>query len=201
MSAARGRLVLVVGPSGAGKDTLIGLAQAACAGNSGVVFPRRIVTREASAHEPNLRLSPAEFDEALARGDFALHWDAHGLRYALPRSIADDLAAGRTVVANVSRTVIDAARARFARANADVVVALVTAPAEVLAARLALRQRASDGRLDERLGRSATLAEISPDVTISNTGRAEDHAGDLLAVILRGGETAARSAQGRAAGD
>ena len=34
-----GRLVLVVGRSGAGKDTLIGLAQAACADDPGVVFP------------------------------------------------------------------------------------------------------------------------------------------------------------------
>ncbi len=48
-----GRLVLVVGPSGAGKDTLIGLAQAACAEDGTIVFPRRVVTREASASEDN----------------------------------------------------------------------------------------------------------------------------------------------------
>jgi ribose 1,5-bisphosphokinase len=180
----RGRLVLVVGPSGAGKDTLIGLAQSACADRQDVVFPRRIVTREASAHEPNLSVTPAEFDMARARGDFALHWDAHGLRYGLPASIADDLAAGRTVVANVSRTVVAAARQRFRPLHVDVIAVLVTAPPEVLAARLAQRERASDGSLDARLSRSAALADIVPDLTVSNTGHAEDHARDLLAAIL-----------------
>src|SRR6266403_915074 len=48
-----GRLVLVVGPSGAGKDTLLGLARAVCADDGSVIFPRRAVTREASTFEDN----------------------------------------------------------------------------------------------------------------------------------------------------
>ena len=101
-----GRLVLVVGPSGAGKDTLIDLARAACAGDANVVFARRVVTREASGSEDNEQVTPDAFRQALACGAFAVHWEAHGLSYALSRAVADDVLAGRTVVANISRSVI-----------------------------------------------------------------------------------------------
>ena len=107
-----GRFIVVVGPSGAGKDTLIGLARAACADDGNVVFPRRLVTREASAFEDNEQISLDAFRQARTRGDFAVHWEAHGHCYALPRTVDDDIRAGRTVVANVSRTVVDAIRDR-----------------------------------------------------------------------------------------
>ncbi|MDB5618529.1 phosphonate metabolism protein/1,5-bisphosphokinase (PRPP-forming) PhnN [Tardiphaga sp.] len=159
-----GRLVLVVGPSGAGKDTLIDLARAACAGNADVVFARRVVTREASSSEDNEQLTPDAFRQALARGGFAVHWDAHGLSYALPKAIDDDIRAGRTVVANISRAVIGWLREGYA----DVVVVAVTAPPEVLAARLLARGRSSDGPIANRLQRAAAV--IVPDVIIENVG-------------------------------
>jgi hypothetical protein len=81
-----GKLVLVVGPSGAGKDTLLGLARAACADDPTIVFVRRVVTREASIAEDNEQISVDAFREACARGAFAIHWEAHGHSYGLPRS-------------------------------------------------------------------------------------------------------------------
>lgn len=174
-----GRLVLVVGPSGAGKDTLLGLAQDALADDGDVVFVRRVVTREASAHENNEQVTPDAFRAAREDGAFAIAWEAHGLCYALPRAIDDDIRAGRSVVANISRTVIPALRAAYA----DVVVVSITAPAEVLAARLAARGRASDGPIDDRLKRSVQTA--GADVTISNIGAADMHAAELIRTIKR----------------
>lgn len=176
---APGRLILVVGPSGAGKDTLLGLAKAACADDSNIVFPRRIITRQASVSEDNEEVSAGTFEEALARDEYAMHWQAHGHRYALSRAIDDDIRAGRTVVANVSRTVIVAMR----RVYAQVVVVSITAPPNVLAERLAMRGRVSDGRIEQRLARTVDETAAAPDITIVNTGSAEYHARQLVRVI------------------
>src|SRR5215813_9730539 len=91
MAIGPGRLVLVVGPSGAGKDTLLGLAKDACAEDGNVVFARRVITRASSPSEDNEEVSADAFREAQARGDYAMHWEAHGHSYALARAIDDDL--------------------------------------------------------------------------------------------------------------
>jgi ribose 1,5-bisphosphokinase len=174
-----GRLILVVGPSGAGKDTLLGLSRSAFADDSRIVFQRRVVTREASSSEDNDEMSPEAFRQAHMRGEFAVHWEAHGHCYGLPRAIDDDIGAGRTVVVNVSRAVVDGMR----RAYADVTVIAVTAPPEVLAKRLAARARGSDGKLADRLGRAVGAGETAPDVTISNVGDVEHHARELVRII------------------
>jgi ribose 1,5-bisphosphokinase len=178
-----GRLVLVVGPSGAGKDTLLRLARAGCVDDHDIVFPRRVVTRAASADEDNIAVTSDEFRRALDHGDFAAHWEAHGHSYGLPLEINDDIRAGRTVVVNVSRTVIGALRGAYA----NVVVVAITAPPDVLAARLAARARKSDGNIAERLTRSVDDQSAHADVTILNAGSAEYHGRQLLRVIRNEG--------------
>ncbi len=174
-----GRLILVVGPSGAGKDTLLGLAKAACADDPDIVFARRVITREPSASEHNQEVSPDAFRQALARNDYAMHWEAHGHCYALSRTIDDDIRAGRAVIANVSRTVIGTVR----RAYAHVTVVSITAPPNVLADRLAMRGRGSDGKIEHRLGRTVDEASAAPDVTVVNVSSAEYHARQLVRII------------------
>lgn len=178
-----GRLVLVVGPSGAGKDTLIGLARTALTNDGMIVFPRRVVTRKPSAFEDNEQVSLEAFRRAQGQDEFAVHWEAHGHCYALRRAIDNDIRAGRTVVANISRTVIEAMR----RAYAEVVVVSITAPPEILSQRLAARARASDGRVADRLTRAVDEAAAWPDVTIMNVGSAAANAEALIEVIRRGG--------------
>lgn len=181
MRAPRGGLVLVVGPSGAGKDTLIALARDALADTPGYVFPRRIVTRPPSPHEDNDPIGEADFAAAEAAGGFALCWRAHGLGYALPGAVSE-LARDEVAVCNVSRRVVADARARFPR----VAVVAVTAPPDVLAARLARRARPEDGDLRARLARAVQGEDdlVRADLVIENVGPPEQ-GGRALEAFLR----------------
>lgn len=171
-----GALVMIVGPSGAGKDTLLRLVRGMLGADGKVVFPRRSVTRESSSFEDNEVVSGPDFERNASSGNYALWWRAHGHGYGISRSIDGDLAAGRMVVVNVSRAIIGDARRRYERAF----VVLITAPAEVLAARLATRNRDSDGDLQARLERVPPGPSFIADATICNIDSAEDRARELV---------------------
>lgn len=175
-----GLLVLVVGPSGAGKDTLIAYARTRLAERDDIHFARRRITRPADATENHIRLDEAEFARGVALGSFPLYWRANGLCYALGAEVAEDIASGRIVVANGSRAAVAEARARFARMK----VVHVTAPAELLAARIAARGRESADEVLARLAREPAL-DAPPDLTILNID-AVNAAGERLAAFLDG---------------
>lgn len=164
--------VLIVGPSGAGKDTLIRMARETLARERGIVFPQRLVTRPPSADEDNAPIDDDAFARAEAEGRFALSWRAHGLGYALPARCGRLARSGRVVVCNVSRRIVAEARAHYPGSR----VVEITAPAEVLAQRLAARARAQDGDLAARLARQVS---VEPDLTIDNSGAPEDGAARL----------------------
>jgi ribose 1,5-bisphosphokinase len=179
-------LVLVVGPSGAGKDTLLTAARAALAGDPRFRFVRRAITRPAdTGAEAHEAVSEAEF----ATRRFALSWQAHGLHYGIPVTIETDLAAGLVVVANVSRAVIAEAARHYA-----VRVIEVTAPPDLLAARLAERGRDTAAAITARLTRTVPVPDDIDADTVVNDSTPEIGAERLLAALTRAA-AAARPAQ------
>lgn len=168
----QGALVLVVGPSGAGKDTLLGAAKSALAGDARFVFPRRVVTREAVvALEDHDTLDANAFNLERLRGAYALDWEAHGLCYGVPVAIEQAMGEGRVVVVNTSRKVVERALEKYRRCF----VLLVTASPEVRAKRLAGRGRETAADVAARLAREGAPIPAGVEaVTIDNSGSLED---------------------------
>lgn len=176
-----GAFVAVVGPSGAGKDTLIAHAMAALADEPQVEFVRRVITRPCDgATEEHDTMADAEFVEAEAEGAFALAWEAHGLRYGLPASVDRAIDNGHVAVANLSRGALPALRERYA----NVAVVEVTADPEVLAARLAGRGRETHGEILSRLARTVSCDTTGASIALDNSGPKEI-AGEKLVAIIR----------------
>jgi phosphonate metabolism protein PhnN/1,5-bisphosphokinase (PRPP-forming) len=180
-------LFLVVGPSGAGKDTLMDGVRAALAGDhgfrpgfrtGGIRFVRRVITRPPGPGEDHEPVTADEFVRRREAGGFALHWNAHGLDYGIPADIADDLRTGRVVVANVSRGVIAQAAACF-----QVVVLQITAPPAVLAGRLAGRGRETPAKIADRLAREVALPEGVAVQTVVNDDTPERGVAAILALL------------------
>jgi ribose 1,5-bisphosphokinase len=176
-------LVLVVGPSGVGKDTLLDGAKAALADDPGVVFPRREITRPAEAGgEDHVPIDEGRFVAREEAGGYALAWRAHDLAYGVPKDIEAELSAGHTVVVNVSRQVLDMARARYGAVR----VVSITADPELLAQRLIARGREDAQDIARRLARAQAVEVAGDDVVVvRNDGTPAEGVAQFVAAIRR----------------
>ena len=176
-----GKLILVVGPSGAGKDSVLSAAKIHFGARRDVVFPRRFVTRLGNAAaEDHVSISEMEFAIAVADDAFALWWRAHGNFYGIGRSIEGDLAAGAAVAVNCSREVISEAMERFGK----VMVVEITAPVELLVERIVARGRESPAQAIERVTRR--VADYPAGVAVTRSvkdGTLEDAVSRFCAVL------------------
>jgi len=174
-----GRLIGVVGPSGVGKDTVM---EAVARAWPGLHLVRRVITRpEEAGGEAFDGVSDEVFRRRVVAGDFALHWQAHGLQYGIPRDVEDVLAEGRVAMVNLSRAVLGEAQDRFP----GFAVLSLTATPEVLAQRLQGRGRESAADIARRLARAdnALPAGLDRVVTIDNSGALEDTVAAVLAAF------------------
>jgi ribose 1,5-bisphosphokinase len=186
IAATQGTLIIVVGPSGAGKDSLIRYARARLSSDPAFLFVRRTVTRTAdAATEDHDSLTQDAFAAAAAGGHFAVVWEAHGLRYGIPASAGAHIEAGGVAVANGSRAALPGILARFGK----VTVVHITARPEVLASRLAMRGREDPATIQARLERRLSeTASCERWIEIDNSGELAV-AGEKLLAVIRGFNT------------
>ncbi|EKF61256.1 MAG: phosphonate metabolism protein/1,5-bisphosphokinase (PRPP-forming) PhnN [Agrobacterium albertimagni] len=180
-ATSTGTLVVVVGPSGVGKDSLMDIARRHFAGRKDVRFVRRAITRpEDAGGEDHDAINRDTFDRLARSGAFAVSWEAHGLCYGIPVDVRSDLAQGRTLIVNGSRSALASVHAAFP----NLVVVNVTARADVVAKRLAARGRETATEIEARLNRTTEpLPEDLKMVTIDNSGDLELAGGKLVQLI------------------
>jgi ribose 1,5-bisphosphokinase len=142
------KIILIVGPSGAGKDSLLRTCREAFANRQDILFVPRYVTRMPDDNEQNYYIDQSAFNTLKHNGFFFIDWQAHGNSYAIsldPLRQKDKQA----VVISVSRTVIVA----FEKVFDDVETIAISAPESVLHKRLTDRGRESAQARDSRLAR------------------------------------------------
>lgn len=181
MTGRRGILFLVVGPSGVGKDSLIGGARRLLEDDVSYWFPTRFVTRPADAggeaHQP---MTFDDLDRLAGEGAFLLSWRSHGHGYGIPIAAGEALRRGRSVIVNVSRQVIPDARQHWS----PVRVMLITAPREILRSRLIARGRETMADIERRLDRIDAYQVAGDDVCqVVNADRLDQATDRFVAMI------------------
>lgn len=176
------RLIYVVGPSGAGKDSLLLWLRQHIPSTAQVHWARRTIDRpkvDIPNAEDHCSVDTEIFEQMVNQGKFALHWDANTYRYGIRTDELKHLShPSWCVIVNGSRAHLPIA----AKTYPGLTVLHVTASADVLRRRLLNRGRESEEAINARLMRVVPIAipKLSNLIEISNNTTLEEAGNDLL---------------------
>lgn len=181
-NSKNGRLIVIVGPSGAGKDSILKGAQKHFQDNPRVETVCRVITRECDpASEIHDSVTEEQFVSQQALGAFSVWWQANGLFYGLPAELNAKIEQGQLLIANGSRAAIPDIRSKFKQLT----VVHITVSQDVLAMRLERRSRETATQIKKRLERNQTINPLEGDdvVTIDNSCARETAIEEFIALI------------------
>lgn len=175
-------LFYLMGPSGAGKDSLIARCRETLPHRAPIVFAHRYITRPVDAGgENHIALTPQEFSLREDHNVFCLKWDSHGLRYGIGTEVRDWLAAGLSVVVNGSRAYLDQATACFPA----LIPVQITVRTDVLRERLERRGRETADEIEGRLKRAEAFTVSHPRlISIDNSGPLDHGTAALMTALM-----------------
>ena len=176
------KLFYVIGPSGAGKDTLINYARVAINGAEKVIFAHRYITRPANiGNENHIYLSLDEFKERIGKNLFALYWTSHDQYYGIGVEINYWLEKGFNVIVNGSREYLPTARQIYP----SLVTILIDARPEIITERLTKRGREDAKEIEKRINRTNEIStDLSTCLNIFNNTTIEIAGNQLIELII-----------------
>jgi ribose 1,5-bisphosphokinase len=174
------RLIYVVGPSGAGKDSVLQALRDRWRRLPTVHWARRTITRDAQeGGEKHESVTESVFEALRLSNGFAMTWQANGLQYGVRVNELEPLSSGHCVFVNGSRAYVGA----VLRMWPDATVVHITAPAAVLLQRLKARQRESVQAISDRLARRVDDPLPDDAICIVNDGPLESAVQVLQAAL------------------
>lgn len=157
------KIVLICGPSGAGKDTLLKEAKFFFKDNKFVNFVPRYITRPPDVFEKNFYICKEGFSVLKQNGFFLVTWETFGHMYGIPKHFIKNNCVN---FISVSRTVI-----KFFENNFDEVYTIfVTADFPVIYDRLKKRNRENEDMIKQRLQRYTLSCDAKNKIIFKNQG-------------------------------
>jgi ribose 1,5-bisphosphokinase len=170
------RLVYVIGPSGAGKDSVLQCLRQVWPVAEAVHWSRRTITRPVQAGgEQHEAVDVPAFEHLCQSNAFAMQWHANGLCYGVRHEELRPLQLGRWVFVNGSRAWLPQLLQQWPQAT----VVHIGAAHEVLARRLAARGRESVEAVTARLARQVPVVLPPAAISIDNNGHLHDAVNEL----------------------
>lgn len=169
------KIVLIVGPSGAGKDTL--LKEAKKVFKERVNFVKRYITRESDANESNYYIDEYAFEILRHNSYFASNWSAHGNFYGIPKRFIKN---GINII-SISRANIK----DFENLYDNVYTINITIPKETLKQRLLQRGRESVEDIEKRIQRDYAKIEAKNLIEFDNSDSLEESKKAFITLLER----------------
>ena len=176
------RLIYVMGPSGAGKDSVLGWLRERLPPGLPVHWAKRTITRPVAViGEEHEEIDTANFVSLQAQGQFALSWQANGLHYGVRHTELSALQLGHWVLVNGSREYLYNAQQCYPGLQ----VVHITVDPATLIQRLTARQRETAEQIQRRVERASAFNVPQEAIEIFNNGTL-DQAGKALLQELAG---------------
>lgn len=167
------KIVLIVGPSGVGKDTLLRKLKSRV--NIDINFVNRYITRLPDKNESNYYLDDYAFELLKHNGLFISTWSAHDNLYGIAKNSIQN---GLNII-SISRSKIR----DFENYIDNVYTINITVPKDILRHRLETRGRENSLEIEKRLNRSYEKIEANRLIEFDNSKDIETSAKDFICLI------------------
>lgn len=149
------RLIYVMGPSGAGKDSLLDWLKNKLPPQAPIHFAKRTIDRPLQAlGEQHESVDAASFERLQKEKSFAMHWLANGRQYGVRHGELEPLQQQQWLLVNGSRAYLPEALRQFDGLS----VLHISASADILRARLLARQRETPEVVEARVQRAVAFS-------------------------------------------